>query len=303
MKEEPSYIRRLDTEIGPHHLNDPEGYQNLEKKMKFKYRKALGELLFCMVTCRLDISFSVIKLAKFANYPSEIHYQALKNIFRYLRATVNHGLTYWRPTEMLTHLLPLVEPPKIFHLQHEKMSLLMRILYGFVDADWAQDSATRKSITGIAMLLGGALIYYKTKFQPTIAHSTTEAEFVAACDAGKTALYLRSILDEIGLPQEHATVIYEDNTGALLMGNAQQPTRRTRHMDIKNFSLQDWIEEDLLTLHQIESTKNLSDAFTKQLGRSLFHKHFDTCMGKTHPIYYTGTYANKQSLVSTNQDP
>lgn len=87
------------------------------------------------------------------------------------------------------------------------------------------------------MYLSGGAIHYKTRYQNTIAHSSTEAEFVAACDAAKLALYLWSILEDIGVDQQHATMIYEDNTGALLMANAGQPTRRTRHMDIKYFSL------------------------------------------------------------------
>ena len=59
-------------------------------------------------------------------------------------------------------------------------------------------------------------------------------------------LYLRSILDEINVPQENATVMYEDNQGALLMANAGQPTRRTRHVDIREFALLDWVERDLV---------------------------------------------------------
>jgi hypothetical protein len=69
----------------------------------------------------------------------------------------------------------------------------------------------------------------------------TEAEFTAACDAGKAILYVHSILDEINIPQNNATTLFIDNNGALMMGNAQQPTRRTRHMDLKKFSLLDWI--------------------------------------------------------------
>ena len=44
--------------------------------------------------------------------------------------------------------------------------------------------------------------------------SSTKAEFVAASDAGKIALYLRSMLAELGIPQINATIIYEDNIGA-----------------------------------------------------------------------------------------
>ena len=57
--------------------------------------------------------------------------------------------------------------------------------------------------------------------------SSTESEFTVACDAAKAIIYVRSILDEINIPQNQATPLYIDNNGALMMGNAQQPTRRT----------------------------------------------------------------------------
>ena len=57
--------------------------------------------------------------------------------------------------------------------------------------------------------------------------SSTEAEFMAACDTGKTILYIRSILWDLDIPQEAATVLYEDNNGCTAMGNTQKPTLRT----------------------------------------------------------------------------
>ena len=57
--------------------------------------------------------------------------------------------------------------------------------------------------------------------------SSTKAEFTAACNARKAILYVQSILNEIGIEQEQATTLYIDNNGALMMGNAQQPTRQT----------------------------------------------------------------------------
>jgi hypothetical protein len=88
------------------------------------------------------------------------------------------------------------------------------------------------------MYAGGA-VGYKTKYQPVIAHSSTEAEFVAACDTGKMILFFRSLLQEVGVQQHDATIMFEVNNGALMMANAQQPTRRTRHMDIKHFAILD----------------------------------------------------------------
>ena len=86
-----------------------------------------------------------------------------------------------------------------------------------VDSDHAGDVKHRKSVTGIIVKLAGGAGLYKTAYQQVLAHSSIEAEFVAACEAGKYILYLHSLLEEIGLQQEDATIIYEDNEGALLM--------------------------------------------------------------------------------------
>jgi hypothetical protein len=61
--------------------------------------------------------------------------------------------------------------------------------------------------------------------------SLSEAEYLAASDAGKMALYLCSIMDNLHIAQDLATIIYEDNRGALLMTRATQPTKQTRHME------------------------------------------------------------------------
>ncbi len=50
-------------------------------------------------------------------------------------------------------------------------------------------------------------------------------------------LFVRSVLWDLGVPQEAATILYEDNDACTAMANAQKPTPRTRHMDIKYFSL------------------------------------------------------------------
>ena len=44
---------------------DPEQVEELEKEFGFKYRAATGELIFAMVTARVDISFPVVKLCQY----------------------------------------------------------------------------------------------------------------------------------------------------------------------------------------------------------------------------------------------
>ena len=101
------------------------------------------------------------------------------------------------------------------------------------------------------------------------------------------ALYIRTILDELHVPQSHATLIYENNAAALNMANASQPTKRTRQMDIRHFAIQEWVEQDLVQLKRVDTTVNLSDTLTKPLQRILFYRHLDALMGRHRP-YYVG---------------
>ena len=81
------------------------------------------------------------------------------------------------------------------------------------------------------------------------------------------------MLEELNLKQDNATIIYEDNDGALLMKNVQKPTLRARHLDIKYFSLLDWFQLDLMLLQTITTPDNVSDALTKALSSILFWHH------------------------------
>jgi hypothetical protein len=80
-------------------------------------------------------------------------------------------------------------------------------------------------------------------------------------------------------------VAYEDNNGCTLMGNAQKPTPRKWHNDIKYFVLCDWIERDLIILKHIDTSINPSDHLTKTLTRILFHPHANFLLGHVPPAY------------------
>ena len=90
---------------------------------------------------------------------------------------------------------------------HERKQNDHDIMFGAVDSDFAGDTSHRRSVSGIVLRLAGGTIFYKTKCQETVSLSSTEAEFIAASEAGKYILYIRTILKEIGLPQHLATII------------------------------------------------------------------------------------------------
>ena len=260
----------------------------LSKQMGFGYRKAIGELIWPMTTCRPDIAQAVMKCASASAAPTETHFNAVKSIFRYLSATMTDGIHFWRTSPRLD--LPDDNLPKICSTPHDlrmggrPIEEALR-LCGYMDSSWADCPLTRRSTGGTCMRLAGGPICWKGKLWPTVAHSSTEAEFYEADDAGRMCLYIRSILWDLGIPQEAATILYEDNDGATAMANAGKPTSRTRHVDIKFYAIQEWVERDLVVLKRIDTKINMADHFTKPLPRILFYRHNDYNMGRVPPTY------------------
>ena len=119
-------------------------------------------------------------------------------------------------------------------------------------------------------MLNGATVVYKTMLQHTSALSSTEANFYALAEAGKITLYVRSVLRDLNMPQNDATVLYEDNRCCLKMTQVMKPTRRTRHVNNRYFAILNWIDTDQLENKKIDTANNDSDVLMKALGRILF---------------------------------
>ena len=271
-------------------IGDPDenNQASLSKEMQLNYRAGIGELIWAMTTCRPDLAFASVKLSQSNSCPHKIHYHGLKQALKYLYSSKEDGIYFWRTAPRMD--LPDSLPPPI-HSNKQDLLLDNRpehgasVLIAYADSDWATCVKTRCSSGGLCLRIAGGTIAYKTQFQPTIAGSSTEAEYMSAYFTGKMILFVRSVLWDLGIPQEAATLLYEDNDACTAMANAQKPTPRTRHMDIKYFSLSDWVERDLMLLERIDTSINLADHFTKSLQPALFHRHADFILGHIPPAY------------------
>ena len=132
----------------------------------------------------------MIKLSQYSSNPAQEHYIAVKEIFYYLNCTKSEGIHYWRPQ----HNIDL--PPPVGTYDNEPVDTEPTIqddptlLKTATDSDWGGDTTHRKSVTSFVVKLAGGAVYYKSKFQTTIALSSCEAEFVAATETGKAILYI-----------------------------------------------------------------------------------------------------------------
>lgn len=150
----------------------------LESEMTFGYRQAIGELIYAMITCRPDISFAVIKLSQYSTKPTRLHFKAVKDVYRYLKATMNKGIYYWRQksrTDLPQHSIPTYKPHNNYNPNESEESKQTdtTTIRATVDSDYASDTSHRRSFTGISIKLGGGAIYYKTRYQDCQANSST----------------------------------------------------------------------------------------------------------------------------------
>jgi hypothetical protein len=136
-------------------------------------------------------------------------------------------------------------------------------------------------------------ISWRSSQQGGVTLSSSEAEFVAASQAGQKVVYLRVLLRRFGYTQKKPTEIWEDNASCIMM--SENPTNlvcldrsrtltstcrdRSRHVDVKVHYLHDLVRDGHVKLVKCAGTQNVSDALTKSLAKPAFEKHREYMWG------------------------
>ena len=173
------------------------------------YARAVGSLMYAMVCTRPDLAYAVSLVSRFMSDPGKQHWEAVKWILRYLRGTAKVGLLFQGLEE---------GKPKV--------------LQGYVDADYAGDLDQRRSITGYVFMVVGCIISWKAELQDIVALSTTEAEYMAAVEAAKEALWLQGLVDTFGVKQEEVK-IHCDSQSVIHLAKDKRYHKRTKHIDVR----------------------------------------------------------------------
>ena len=140
-------------------------------------------------------------------------------------------------------------------------------LVGFSDSDWAGDKKDMKSTTGYTFILSGAAISWNSKKQPTVAKSTTEAEYMALSMAASEAVWLKGQLHELA-PRTHETVkICCDNKGAIDLARNPEYRPRTKHISIQHHFIRDRVDSGDISVDKIASENMIADCLTKRLSK------------------------------------
>ena len=172
------------------------------------YANLIGSLMYLAIATQPDIACTVNKLAQYTSAPSTKHWTAIKRVFRYLKGTRQHKLTYGGSLELL----------------HDDINI-------YCDANWASDS-DRKSISGYVIIIAGGAIAWSSKKQNTVAPSTPKAKYIAATHVAKQVLWHCSLLTELEFPLSTPSIIFSDNQSAITIAHHPEFHTRTKHIDI-----------------------------------------------------------------------
>ncbi|GKB11950.1 retrovirus-related pol polyprotein from transposon TNT 1-94 [Tanacetum coccineum] len=128
---------------------------------------------------------------------------------------------------------------------------------------------TDKSTTGYVFTLSGGTVSWVLKLQSVVAMSTTEAEYVAAAQASKEAVWLKMLLEELGYKQEKIT-LFCDNQSALYL--ARNPTfhSKTKHIRVQYHFVREKVEEGTVDMRKIHTDDNVADCLTKAINCDKF---------------------------------
>ena len=197
---------------------------------------------------RPDIAYAVGIFSQHCTNLNRHHWTAVKQIFRYLAGTKELGIHYGGGARSK----------------------------GFCDSDWG-GSVDRRSTSGYVFTLNGGSISWASRKQPTVALSSTEAEYIALTQAVKEILWLRTHFSELGAPKhaEEISEISSDNQGAIAPAKNPGFHTQSKHINIQYHFIRKHTDTDTgtITLEYCPTDDMTTYVLTKGLSRARHEKH------------------------------
>ncbi|GJS86351.1 GDSL esterase/lipase-like protein [Tanacetum coccineum] len=206
------------------------------------YRQVVGSLQYATIT-RPDISYSVNRVCQYMHSPTNLHWQAVKRILRYLNGTLHHCL-HFKPTKA-------------------------KGLHAFSDSSWNSDIDDSRSQYGFAIFHGANLISWTSRKQKVVARSSTEAEYRSLAYTTAELMWLKLLISDLCAPLTVSPLLICDNVGAIFMTKNPVISTRSKHIALDFHLLREQVEsvncKFLSCLLRISIY--LADIFTKPLAK------------------------------------
>ena len=192
--------------------------------------------------------YSLGVVSGYQSDPGEKHWTVVKTILKYLRNTKDQMLIYGEPDLKLE---------------------------GFTDSSFESDRDDSKSVSGYVFTLNAGAICWKSSKQSTVADSVCEAEYIAASDAAKEAVWLKKFLGELGVTSslDGPVTLHCDNTGAIAQAKEPRSLQRNKHILRRYHLVREIVERGDIDLRKVDGKEYLADPLIKPLVIKEFDEH------------------------------
>jgi hypothetical protein len=231
-----------DTPLNPSINLDDESSRKLPRDLYDKFRKIIGRLTYLAGGTRPDIQFSVNRLSQHLADPRDVHLRASKHLLRYIKGTITYGITY--------------------SAKGSANTANTRTVVGYSDSSYGNATKHRSTSAYVFMLANGPVSWCSRK-QPITAMSTTEAEYIAAAEAAKQAIWIRHFLAAISKHPKQPTQLGIDNQGTLSLAANPVNHLRSKHIRIRYHAIRDFIEHGDIKPIYIPTSEMVADGLTK----------------------------------------
>ena len=128
-------------------------------------------------------------------------------------------------------------------------------------------------------MMNGEAVSWKSQHQPTVALSTAEAEYMALTATIQEAMFLRQLLDSMGVKQSEPTMIFEDDHVCIALSRNRIVNSRSKHIDIKYHYNREKVESGEVDLKYCSTKEMIADVMTKALPAPRHHELTMLMMG------------------------
>ncbi|GJR02021.1 hypothetical protein Tco_0525005 [Tanacetum coccineum] len=155
---------------------------------------------------------------------------------------------------------------KIFKISNLFFGEREYLVVGYSDLDYVVDLDARRSLTGYVFTIGNSVVSWKATLQPSVALSTTKAEYIPLTEATKEGIWLKGLIEDFGFPQDQA-IVFCDSMSAICLAKDQVYHDWTKHIDVRYHFIR---TERRIKVKKIGTEDNPADVFTKLVPLSKF---------------------------------
>ncbi|MCO5576675.1 hypothetical protein L7F22_030490 [Adiantum nelumboides] len=114
--------------------------------------------------------------------------------------------------------------------------------------------------------LGSAVITWSSKKRPTVALSSTEAEYRGGAMEACEVAWPQLLLGDLGIQVQRPAVIHCDNLSSIQLARNPVFHARTKHIEVHYHFIRERVLDGSIDLTFVRTDEQVADIFTKALG-------------------------------------